>query len=57
MSRESVHTEDAHVPAAVALGLQADGGKRVGEVLEERVLQPHLHAQQPVQELAHAAVV
>jgi len=50
-------THDAHVPAATLLGLQDDGGERGGEVLEQGVLQHHLHTQQTVQELADVVVV
>ena len=34
----SVLTKNAHVPAAVPLGLQDDGRQRVHEVFEERIL-------------------
>lgn len=49
--------EDAHVVTARLLGLADDGHQRVGEVLEQSVLQVDRHAEDSVEELGDVVVV
>lgn len=55
--KQTVLTQNAHVPATASLGIKNDGRQGVVEVLKEGVLQIRLHAQQSVQELADVLVV
>ena len=48
--------EDTLVVSPRPLGLLYDGSKGVGEVFEQKVLLLHVHAQDPVEELAHLVV-
>lgn len=48
--------QDSLVIASGPLGLRDDGVERVGEILEQPVLELDLHAENPVQELGHVVV-